>query len=125
MAEVLVLVEHVDGTVKKVTHELLALAARLGEPAAVLVGSGADAAIPALAEHGAATVYVAAAPELAQYAVTPTVAVLAALVGLLSRLRDARLGRRFHFPEVHVGTRFGAPYGGGVTSEIATQVGTH
>lgn len=80
MAEVLVLVEHVDGTVKKVTHELLALAARLGEPAAVLVGSGADAAIPALAEHGAATVYVAAAPELAQYAVTPTVAVLAALV---------------------------------------------
>ena len=53
MAEVLVLVEHVDGNVKKVTYELLALAKRIGEPAAVLVGAGADAAIPGLAEHGA------------------------------------------------------------------------
>ena len=34
MAEVLVLVDHVDGTVKKVTFELLTLAGRLGEPAA-------------------------------------------------------------------------------------------
>ena len=59
MAEVLVLVEHVDGSVKKVTYELLTLAARIGEPAAVFVGSGADAAIPGLAEYGAATVYVA------------------------------------------------------------------
>lgn len=64
-------------------------------------------------------------PALILGAVLAGAAVLAALVGLLSRLRDARLGRRFHFPEVHVGTRFGAPYGGGVTSEIATQVGTH
>ena len=42
MAEVLVLVEHVDGNVKKVTYELLTLAKRIGEPAAVLVGTGAD-----------------------------------------------------------------------------------
>ena len=38
MAEVLVLVEHTDGEVKKVTFELLTIAARLGEPSAVLVG---------------------------------------------------------------------------------------
>ena len=44
MAEVLVLVEHVDGDVKKVTSELLTLARTLGEPSAVFVGSGFDAA---------------------------------------------------------------------------------
>jgi hypothetical protein len=43
---------------------------------------------------------------------------IAAILGLASRMRDARTGRRFHFPEVHVGMRFGAPYGGGVTAEI-------
>jgi electron transfer flavoprotein alpha subunit len=80
MAEVLVLVEHVDGTVKKVTYELLTLAARIGEPAAVFVGSGADAALPGLAEHGAATVYVADAPELTAHPVAPKAEVLATLV---------------------------------------------
>ena len=35
MAEVLVLVEHAAGHVKKVTGELLTLAARIGQPAAV------------------------------------------------------------------------------------------
>lgn len=80
MAEVLVLVEHVDGNVKKVTYELLALAKRIGEPAAVLVGSGADAAIPGLAEYGAATVYVAEAAELSAHPVAPKAEVLATLV---------------------------------------------
>ncbi len=80
MAEVLVLVEHVDGTVKKVTYELLALAKRIGEPAAVLVGGGADSAIPGLAEHGAATVYVAEAAELSAHPVAPKAEVLASLV---------------------------------------------
>ena len=80
MAEVLVLVEHVDGDVKKVTYELLTLAKRIGEPAAVLVGAGADAAIPGLAEHGAATVYVADADELTAHPVAPKAEVLAKLV---------------------------------------------
>ena len=80
MAEVLVLVEHVDGTVKKVTYELLTLARRLGEPAAVYVGSGVDSAIAGLAEHGATQVYVAAAPELTEHPVAPKAEVLAKLV---------------------------------------------
>jgi electron transfer flavoprotein alpha subunit len=80
MAEVLVLVEHVDGNVKKVTYELLTLAKRLGEPAAVYIGSGADAALPGLAEHGAATVYVADAPALTAHPVAPKAEVLAKLV---------------------------------------------
>jgi len=80
MAEVLVLVEHVDGAVKKVTYELLTLARRIGEPSAVFVGAGADSAIPGLAEHGAATVYVADAGELTAHPVAPKAELLAKLM---------------------------------------------
>lgn len=80
MSEILVLVDHNDGSVKKVTLELLALAATIGEPSAVFVGAGADAAIPTLAAHGAAKVYVADASELSQYLVAPKAAVLAKVV---------------------------------------------
>jgi electron transfer flavoprotein alpha subunit len=80
MAEVLVLVEHVDGEVKKVTGELLTLAARLGEPSAVFVGSGFDAAKDTLAAHGAAKVYVADDAEVSSYLVAPAAEVLAKVV---------------------------------------------
>jgi electron transfer flavoprotein alpha subunit len=78
MSEVLVLVEHSEGAVKKVTLELLTLARQAGEPSAVVVGSGVDTAV--LAQYGAANVYVADAAELADYVVTPKVEVLAQLV---------------------------------------------
>ncbi len=81
MAEVLVLVEHVDGEVKKVTSELLTLARTLGEPSAVFVGGGFDAARDKLAEFGAVRVYVAADDELTRYVVAPKAQVLAQLVG--------------------------------------------
>jgi len=80
MAEILVLVDHADGEVKKVTLELLTLARSVGEPSAVFVGSGADKAIPVLAEHGAAKVYVAEAPELAEYLIAPRAQALATAV---------------------------------------------
>jgi electron transfer flavoprotein alpha subunit len=80
MAEVLVLVEHTDGEVKKVTFELLTLAARLGEPVAVLVGPGFDAAKESLAAYGASKVYVADAPELVDHLVAPVAEVLAKVV---------------------------------------------
>ena len=63
MAEVLVLVEHLDGTPKKVTFELLTLARSLGEPGAVFVGNGYDNAKDKLAEYGAQKVYVAAGED--------------------------------------------------------------
>ncbi|WP_395737489.1 hypothetical protein [Prosthecobacter sp.] len=50
-------------------------------------------------------------------------AVFAAMLGFISRRRSARAGRRFFFPDVQVGMRFGAPYGGGVTAEIKTKAG--
>ncbi len=79
MAEVLILVEHSDGEVKKVTFELLTIARRLGEPSAVVVGEPGTAAklIDKLAAYGAATVYVAESAEAASYLVTPQVNVLA------------------------------------------------
>jgi electron transfer flavoprotein alpha subunit len=80
MAEVLVLVDHTDGQVKKVTLELLRLARRLGEPSAVFVGSGFDAAKAALAEHGAAKVYVSEDPQLSGFLVAPIAELLAQLV---------------------------------------------
>ena len=38
MSEVLVLIDHVDGAVRKPTYELLTIARRLGEPSAVFIG---------------------------------------------------------------------------------------
>jgi len=86
MAEVLVLVDHVDGTVKKVTTELLTLARTLGEPAAVFVGAGFDAARDKLAEFGAVRVYVADADGLTDYVVAPKAEVLAQVVATSSPL---------------------------------------
>ncbi|TWG09058.1 electron transfer flavoprotein subunit alpha/FixB family protein [Saccharopolyspora dendranthemae] len=83
MAEVLVLVDHVDGEVKKVTHELLTAARRIGEPSAVVVGEPGTAGklSEALGSYGAAKVYAAESAEAAQFLVTPQVDVLAALAG--------------------------------------------
>ncbi len=81
MAEVLVLVEHVDGTPKKVTLELLTLARSLGEPSAVFVGAGYDNAKAVLAEYGAQKVYIAGDADLDSYLVAPKAEVLAQVVG--------------------------------------------
>jgi electron transfer flavoprotein alpha subunit len=86
MAEVLVLVDHVDGTVKKITSELLTAARLLGEPSAVVIGSAgtADAIAGALAEYGAAKIYVAEGDEFGKYLVGPKVDVLASVAGTAS-----------------------------------------
>ncbi|MFE6774999.1 electron transfer flavoprotein subunit alpha/FixB family protein [Streptomyces sp. NPDC057702] len=78
MAEVLVYVDHVDGAVRKPTLELLTLARRVGEPVAVHLGPGADAAAKVLAEHGAVRVLAADVPEFADYLVAPKVDALQA-----------------------------------------------
>jgi electron transfer flavoprotein alpha subunit len=81
MAEVLVLVDSVDGNVKKPTLELLTAARQLGEPAAVVVGApGTAAAVKGqLGEYGAAKVYVAESDEIANYSVAPKAEALAAV----------------------------------------------
>jgi electron transfer flavoprotein alpha subunit len=84
MAEVLVLVDHVDGAVRKPTLELLTLARRIGDPVAVHLGAGADTAAPVLAEHGAVKVLTADAPEFADYLVVPKVDALQAAAAAVS-----------------------------------------
>jgi electron transfer flavoprotein alpha subunit len=82
MAEVLVLVEHGEGSVKKVTLELLTAARELGEPAAVVVGGPGSAAplVDKLAEYGATKVYVAESEDADTFLVTPKSEALAQLV---------------------------------------------
>ncbi|MEV5559247.1 electron transfer flavoprotein subunit alpha/FixB family protein [Nonomuraea wenchangensis] len=81
MSEILVLVEQVEGEVKKVTLELLTLARSLGTPAAVWLGPGITADAKAkLAEYGAEKIYVGGSEELVQYVVAPKAEALAQLV---------------------------------------------
>jgi electron transfer flavoprotein alpha subunit len=79
MAEVLVLIDSANGTLKKSATELLTAARVLGEPSAVVIGAPgtAEALSGQLAEYGAAKVYVAESDELADYLVAPQAELLA------------------------------------------------
>ncbi len=82
MSEVLVLVDHADGAVKKPTYELLTIAKRLGEPSAVFIGS-ADAGAKvaeAVAKYGAEKVYVVDDAEIKGFLVAPKAEALQQLV---------------------------------------------
>ena len=82
MAEVLVLAEHAEGALKKVSAELITAARALGEPAAVVVGAPgtAEPLVDGLKAAGAAKIYVAESDDVDKYLITPVVDVLAALV---------------------------------------------
>ncbi|MGI8666548.1 MAG: electron transfer flavoprotein subunit alpha/FixB family protein [Jatrophihabitans sp.] len=86
MAEVLVLVDSANGTLKKSATELLTAARALGEPSAVVIGApGTGAALAGqLAEYGAAKVYLAESDEFADYLVAPKAEVLAQIAGQAS-----------------------------------------
>ncbi|MFK4089041.1 electron transfer flavoprotein subunit alpha/FixB family protein [Kribbella sp. NPDC020789] len=71
MSNVLVLVDHTAGVVRKTTAELLTIARRLGEPVAVFIGEGVQEALPALGQYGATKVIALTDPELSQYLVAP------------------------------------------------------
>ncbi|MEU7765305.1 electron transfer flavoprotein subunit alpha/FixB family protein [Nocardia sp. NPDC049190] len=81
MAEVLVLVEHADGAIKKVSTELLTAARALGEPAAVVLGAAGtgEKLAGALAAAGAEKIYIAESDDVENFLVTPKVDVLAGL----------------------------------------------
>ncbi len=84
MSEVLVLVDQVEGEIKKSTYELLTAARVLGEPSAVVVGTPGTAAklVDELREYGADKVYVAEDDGVAVggHFLSAQVGVLAALV---------------------------------------------
>ncbi len=78
MSEVLVLVDHLDGKVRKPTYELLTIAKRLGEPSAVFIGSSdqADGVVESVKKYGAEKVYVVDDAEIKGYLVAPKAEVL-------------------------------------------------
>src|ERR1700720_4648770 len=80
MAEVLVLVEHADGALKKVSSELITAARVLGEPAAVVVGKPgtADPLVDGLKAAGATKIYVPEPDPAEPYLTTPSFHGLAA-----------------------------------------------
>jgi electron transfer flavoprotein alpha subunit len=80
MTEILVLVDHVDGAVRKTTNELLTIARRLGEPSAVFIGTPSDDAVAALKSYGAQKVYVVDDAEIKGYLVAPKAEALQQLV---------------------------------------------
>src|SRR6476619_2607003 len=82
MSEVLVLVEHVNGVIGKVTGELLTAAARVGTPAAVVVGKPgtAESLAAGLGQLGAEVVYAAESDEAGSVLLTPAVGALVAVV---------------------------------------------
>ena len=73
MSEVLVVIDHADGEVKKPTYELLTIARRLGEPSAVFFGSPeqGDAVAEKVKEYGAAKVYVIDDAQIKGFLVAP------------------------------------------------------
>ncbi|MEU0192195.1 electron transfer flavoprotein subunit alpha/FixB family protein [Streptomyces afghaniensis] len=75
MPDVLVLVDHDGERVHKSTYELLAAARRLGDPAAVVVGTPGAAArlAESLARYGATTVLAAESTDAAEFLATPAV----------------------------------------------------
>ncbi|MGZ5399664.1 MAG: electron transfer flavoprotein subunit alpha/FixB family protein [Nocardioides sp.] len=82
MSEVLVLIDHADGEVKKPTYELLTIARRLGEPSAVFIGSGDQGAAVAekVKKYGAQKVYVVDDAQIKGYLVAPKAEALQQLV---------------------------------------------
>ena len=87
MSEILVLIDHAEGAVKKPTYELLTLARRLGEPSAVYIGPAdkASEATEKVKKYGAEKVYVIDDSEIKGYLVAPKAEVLQQLVEKASR----------------------------------------
>src|SRR4051794_20578405 len=86
MSEVLVVIDHVDGAVKKPTYELLTIAKRLGEPSAVFIGPADKASEVAdkVKKYGAEKVYVVDDAQLKGYLVAPKAEALQQLTEQIS-----------------------------------------
>ncbi|HET8664588.1 MAG TPA: electron transfer flavoprotein subunit alpha/FixB family protein [Nocardioides sp.] len=82
MSEILVVVDHAEGEVKKPTYEMLTLASRIGDPSAVFIGpraKGGEVA-EAVKKYGAGKVYVVDDADLKGYLVAPKAEALQQLV---------------------------------------------
>lgn len=114
MSEVLVLVDHVDGAVRKITHELLTLARRVGTPSAVFIGEGLDQAAGTLAEHGAEKIYVVPPGEVTEYLVAPKAEALAQIA---ERVGPAAVLLPSSFEGKEIAARLAVKIGGGLVTD--------
>ncbi len=82
MSEILVLIDHVEGAVRKPTYELLTIAKRLGEPSAVFIGPADKSAevAEAVKKYGAEKVYAVDDAQIKGYLVAPKAEALQQLV---------------------------------------------
>ena len=115
MNEILVLVDHADGAVRKTTGELLTLARRLGEPAPVFLGRGVESAQEALGRFGAQKVYAIDAPELDDYLV---VAKAQALEQLVQRTQPAALLLPSSSDGREIAARLAVRLGSGLVTDV-------
>src|SRR6476661_9445929 len=123
MTEILVVVDHAEGAVKKPTYEMLTLAARLGEPSAVYLGpadKNAEVA-EAVKKYGAAKVYVVDDAPLKGFLVAPKAE---ALQQLAEKTSPAAILLPSTFENKEVAARLAIKIGSGlITDAVDVQEG--
>ncbi len=91
MSDVLVLAEHHESDIRKVTFELITAARELGAPVVLWLGSGCDdAVVAALGSYGAARVLVAGSSEVSDHPVAPGAEVVASLIESMQPARSPK-----------------------------------
>jgi len=123
MSEVLVVIDHADGEVKKPTFELLTIARRLGEPVAVFFGSpeAADAVAEKVKKYGAAKVYVIDDAQIKGFLVAPKAE---ALQQLAEKTSPAAILLPSSFENKEVAGRLAIKLGSGlITDAVDVQAG--
>ncbi|MFC7360621.1 electron transfer flavoprotein subunit alpha/FixB family protein, partial [Nocardioides astragali] len=123
MSEVLVVIDHVAGEVKKPTYELLTIARRLGEPAAVFFGSPDQAAAVAekVKAYGAAKLYVVDDAQTKGFLVAPKAE---ALQQLAEKSSPAAILLPSTFENKEVAGRLAIKLGSGlITDAVDVQAG--
>ena len=123
MSEVLVVIDHVDGEVKKPTFELLTLARRLGEPVAVFFGSPdkAEAVAEKVKKYGAGKVYVIDDAQIKGFLVAPKAE---ALQQLAEKTSPAAILLLSSFENKEVAGRLAIKLGSGlITDAVDVQSG--
>jgi electron transfer flavoprotein alpha subunit len=116
MSEVLVVIDHAEGEVKKPTYELLTIAKRLGEPSAVFFGSPeqGDAVAEKVKKYGAGKVYVVDDAQIKGFLVAPKAE---ALEQLVEKTSPAAVLLPSTFENKEVGARLAIKIGSGLITD--------
>jgi electron transfer flavoprotein alpha subunit len=112
---VLVVVDAADGSVPKPTLELLTLARRIGEPAAVVFGAQAGETVKSLGAYGAGRVFTVGDPRVADHLVVAKVDALEQIAGQVGDLAGVLLTASPEGKEI--GARLALRLGSGFISD--------